>query len=433
MKIGFFTDFYLPQANGVATSVETYRIELEKLGHEVYVFAPAPGLRYREPSSRIIRFPAVKGLFFEEYLTSLFFPPQVMRKIDKLGLDIIHFHTPSQIGLLGAYYAMRKSKPLVTTYHTDLYEYVKHYPAVLPGIMALSLTSPFITGGGLSKYRATLSSVRPERNVQRWNQKIIAHGITQIHNLCDAVITPSVRIQKQLTLWHTRSQLAIIPTGCDAIPTTTEAINRAKRRHGIAETDRVILFVGRIGQEKNPDLLLKAFDQVAAKNSHAKLMLVGDGPDIERLRDQVELGRYADRIIWTGRVAHEDLGAYYGLAHLFAFPSLTDTQGLVLNEAAHAGLPLVLIDPLIDQVAVDHQNALLARVIPRDFAAKILEILNDDQLHDRMSARSLELATNFTATRQAEVMSKLYHQVITSHRSNPVPVEPTEDPTEIDL
>src|ERR1035437_5087340 len=135
MRIGFFTDFYRPQINGISFSIDTFREEMEKLGHEVYVFAPAPGLRrYKEKDKRVIRFPSLKGIFFDDYLTSLFFPPQALSKIEKLKLDIIHCHTPSQIGLLGVYFAVHSDTPLVMTYHTDLYEYVKHYPGVLPGI-----------------------------------------------------------------------------------------------------------------------------------------------------------------------------------------------------------------------------------------------------------------------------------------------------------
>ena len=80
----------------------------------------------------------------------MFFPPEAMLRIKRRKLDVIHFHTPSQIGLLGAYFALRNNIPLISTYHTDLYEYVSHYPQVLPGSIALSLLAPLITRGGLA-------------------------------------------------------------------------------------------------------------------------------------------------------------------------------------------------------------------------------------------------------------------------------------------
>jgi glycosyltransferase involved in cell wall biosynthesis len=174
--------------------MEDARREFEARGHEVYIFAPKPGPRYREASPRITRFPAVKGLFFDDYRCSLFYPPRARRQIDRLGLDLVHFHTPGQVGLFGAYYARRHGVPLVTTYHTDLYEYVTHYPGVLPGVIALSALAPLVTGGGAGQRRTSLSCVKPERSVDRWNQKIVERAMTLIHNHCDLVITPSVKM-----------------------------------------------------------------------------------------------------------------------------------------------------------------------------------------------------------------------------------------------
>ena len=142
MRIGMFTDYYLPVKTGVSTSVESFREQLELMGHEVFVFAPSDSIRVREENERIIRFPALKGLFVENYMTSVFFPPQQIRKIEKLNLDIIHFHDPSQIGLLGVHIALKNNIPLVSTYHTDLNEYIKSYPIMGPGFMLLSALAP---------------------------------------------------------------------------------------------------------------------------------------------------------------------------------------------------------------------------------------------------------------------------------------------------
>ena len=130
MRVGFFTDYYLPVRTGVSISVDTFRRQLEALGHEVFVFAPSDGLLVREEDDHIIRFPAIKGLFVENYMTSVFFPPQQVKRIEKLDLDIIHFHTPSQIGLLGVHVALKNDIRLVSTYHTDLHQYVTTYPTI---------------------------------------------------------------------------------------------------------------------------------------------------------------------------------------------------------------------------------------------------------------------------------------------------------------
>jgi 1,2-diacylglycerol 3-alpha-glucosyltransferase len=415
MRIGIFSDRYLPQTDGISFSIEHFRVELEKLGHEVYIFAPSPSWRYKERSKHIIRFAAVKGLFFDDWLTSVFFPPQALKEIEKLNLDIIHYQTPSQIGLLGAYYAIRNHIPLVTTYHTDLFEYVKHYPQVLPGSIALSLMAPIITGGGMGEYRQALASVTPERSVDKWNQKIVVHGLTLLHNHCDLVITPSRKIEKQLRSWKTTSRIEILPTGVDKITTTKREITLTRKKYGLKPSDKVILLVCRIGTEKNIDLLIKSFEIVANQLPEAKLVIAGPGDDLEHYQEQAAQTTCADRIIFTGFVDHHKLGSLYGAANVFAFPSVTDTQGMTVNEAACAGLPIVMVDREISEVMASGQNGYFARNAPRDFAAKLIAVLTNDKLHKRFSERSVELAAEVSASQQAAKLLRLYQETIERH------------------
>ena len=421
LKIGFFTDTYLPTRNGIGVSIETFREQLEALGHEVYVIAPSPGFRYKETSKRVIRFPSFKGLFFDDYLTSVFFPPQALRRIDKIKLDIVHYHTPGQVGLLGAYYAIRNKLPLVTTYHTDLYEYVIHYKSVLPGTIALSLMAPVITGGGLNDYRKSLSSIKPERNIDKWNQKIVERGITMIHNACDQVIAPSHKMEHQLQSWHAHSPITILPTGVDKITTSTEEIETWRRKLGLPEGTPVIIFVGRLGTEKNVALLVKAFEIVAHKLPEVRLLVVGGSGSLtvtagEAFMAESHAIANGDRIIFTGFVPHEKLGGLYGLSTVFAFPSLTDTQGLVLHEAAMAGLPIVMIDREITEIVRNGENGYYARATARNFAGKLLQVLQaSPERRANMSDRGIELASHFSAGKQAIKLLRLYQEVTERH------------------
>jgi 1,2-diacylglycerol 3-alpha-glucosyltransferase len=415
MRIGFFTDFFRPQINGVSYSIDTFRAELEAMGHEVYIFAPSPSLRYREKDPHVIRFPAIKGIFFEDYLTSVFFPPQAIRKIEKLNLDIVHYHTPSQIGILGAYFAIHNGVPLVTTYHTDLFEYVKHYPAVLPGTIALSLLAPVITGGGLDEYRSSLSSIRPERNVDRWNQKIVERGITMLHNHCDAVVAPSLKMKKQLQGWKTQSEIEIVPTGVEEITTNPADFTWLKRYQGISMGQEIVLFVGRLGGEKNVELVVRSFELVHKRRPSAKLVIVGQGPDEDRLKQLAAKLLPGDSYKFTGFIDRNRLGALYQIASVFAFASLTDTQGLVINEAACAGVPVVMVDHDITEVVKDNVNGLFAKNNPRDFSAKILRVLKNDHQRHQLSQNGRKLGAEFSPRHQAEKLLRLYQEVITRH------------------
>jgi len=416
MKIGIFTDRYLPQTDGISFSTETFRQELEKLGHEVYVFAPSPSWRYKDASSRIIRFPAIKGLFFADWLTGVYFPPQALKKIEHLKLDIIHCQSPSSIGLLGFYYGLHNHIPLATTYHTDLYEYRKHYPQILPGIMLLALMAPVITGGNTESYRLAMESVKPEKTVDKWNKKILVQGFTLFHNSCNLVIAPSKKMKTQLLKWKTKSRVEILPTGVDEITTTKAEIDSIRDKYNLNYSDKIVLLVCRIGTEKNIELLIEAFNTVGKTVPTAKLVIVGPGDDLSHYQKQAKASKYPNRIVFTGFVERRKLGAYYQLANVFAFPSLTDTQGMTVNEAACSGVPLVLVDREISEVLVDGENGFFANSKPKDFAAKIIKILSDDSLQKRMSKRSMQLGSEVSASKQAAKLLRLYQETIERYR-----------------
>ncbi len=416
MTIGIFSDSYLPSLDGVCYSIESFRKELEKRGHTVYIFAPAPGIRYKEKSPNITRFPAVKGIFYDDQLTSLYFPPEAMQRIKKKQLDVVHFQTPGQVGLLGAYYALRHRIPLISTYHTDLYEYVTHYPHVLPGTIALSLLAPFITRGGLDDLRTMISSIRPERSLDKWNKKMVVKGITMLHNHCDYVIAPSQKIERQLRSWGTTAPIRILPTGVDKITTTHQAVTAFRTRYGIAQTDKVVLYVGRLGPEKNLELLLSAFKLVLKDEDNAKLVMVGRHEHQKALESMaVSLG-IAGRTVFTGFIEHDKLGAAYESAHVFAFPSRTDTQSLALNEAARACLPIVMADREISQVMREGENGLFARSTPRDFSRKLLQLLQDDDSRRTMGKAGASLAAKFSAGAQTGQLERLYNSAIEARR-----------------
>src|ERR1700683_970652 len=415
MRIGLFTDRYLPQTDGVSVAVETMRIELEKLGHEVYILAPRPSWRYRERTSRIIRFAAVKGMFFEDYLMTFYFPPKATCQIDKLNLDIVHFQTPGQIGLLGAYYTIHAGKPLVTTYHTDLVEYIKHYPKVMVGVMALAALAPAVIDGRFEDYRKNLVAMMPKRNLAQWHEKVVVNGLTLLHNHCDLVIAPSEKIKQQLIRFQTRSRIEVLASGVDKITTNDESISHWREQLKYKASDKVIIFVGRIGTEKNLGLLIRAFNIVATREASARLLIIGTGDDLTFFKNLAADSPYSDRITFAGQIEHAKLGALYGLASVLGFPSTTETQCLVVKEAVAAGLPVVMVDRNITTAVMENENGYFARNSARDFASKLVKILSDARLHERFSQRSLQLAKRETAEKQTAELIKLYEEAIKHH------------------
>ena len=422
MRIGLFTDTYRPSINGIVFVVESLKRELENLGHEVYVFCPAKSmspskqaeLLNEDADSRIIRFPSIKGAFFDDYDTSVFFPPAVQRRIKELELDMVHVFTPSQIGLVGVKAAKKNNIPLVIQHCTDIYEFVDHYPAVLPGALALAgIVFPMSVRLRGHDLLEIAKLYKPRAGVTKWNKDIIESVITILYSKADAVIALCRKSCKQLKSWQYddyQYELVLMPNGVNALPRPTKTEVKAFREQwNLAEDDEIFGFVGRLGEEKNLPLLIKSFERhIAKKRPKAKLLFVGDFEYRKTLEEMAAATKYADRIIFTGAMPREKLGLAYSVLDVFAFPSLKDTQGWVLHEAAHAGLPIVLVDKELSEVVQDGVNGLIANDNPTSFGRSIITLLEDAEKRQEFGAVSKKLAAKFTESRQVKKLEKLY-------------------------
>lgn len=419
MRIGLFSDTYLPTTNGISYVLQIMQNRLEELGHEVYIFAPATNLRGEEPDDdeHVIRFPALEGVFFDEQLTSVFFPPRAMKKIKSLKLDVIHFFTPSQIGLMGAAAAIRGDVPLVGQYSTDLYHYVERYPNVLPGTIALSLLAPFVLKMTPRELIKMMGVFKPKRTVTAWHKNMVAKMHVMLHDECDAVIALSRKMQAQLDSWGSTTHTTLLPTGVDALPmASSKDVDDFRNKHGIKSSDKVILYVGRLSREKNLDLLLESFALMAKRRTDTKLMLVGDFDYRDTLEARAQELGVADLVVFPGRIKRENLGLAYGSAYAFAFPSTTDTQGLVVHEAAGAGLPLILCDEDVSEVFINGSTGLLAKPSAADFAKQLATLLDDNKLASKLGEAAKQRAGEFTEIGQMEKLEKLYEKCITEHK-----------------
>ncbi len=419
MRIGLFSDTYLPTTNGISYVLQIMQTKLEELGHEVYIFAPATNLRADEPddNDHIFRFPAIEGILFDEQLTSVFFPSRVLKKIKKLDLDVVHFFTPGQIGLLGAAAAIRLDLPLVSQYSTDVYHYVEQYPNVLPGTIALSLISPFVFKMTPRETIKMMGVFKPEKTITEWHKSMVARLHVMLHDNCDAVIALSRKMQHQIDSWGSTTETTLLPTGVDPIPKASEKdIAEFKSNHGITNTDKILLYVGRLSREKNLDLLVDAFKKISKCNNDVKLMFVGDFDYRKNLEERASDLGISDKVIFPGRILRNKLDVAYSSASIFLFPSTTDTQGLVVHEAAGASLPLILCDQEVSEVFVKDETGLLASEDPADFASQIQKLLDNPDLAKKLGMAAKKRAAQFSEIGQMEQLEKLYQKIIDEHK-----------------
>jgi glycosyltransferase involved in cell wall biosynthesis len=379
LRIGFFTDTYTPQINGVVTSVLLFADALERLGHEVYIFAPTP---YQDSDGdRIVRIPSVPFALQPEMRLASIYSQQAYTLARKAKLDIVHSHDPFSIGLFGLAVARRFEIPYVHTYHTLYPEYV-HY-------------------------------VWETKFTRAVAEKLSADWCDQ----CDLVLAPSTKIQKALVEWGATTRLELLPTGVDAARFATAdplAIATLRRKFAIPATDRLLTFVGRIGKEKNLDLLVEALAQIA--DPAARLLLVGNGPHRKQLEKHIKLLGVGDRVTFTGYLRGREVAAAYAASDMLFFASLSETQGLVIAEAMASGLPVVAVEDLaIGDAVTDGVNGFLTPESPEALAAAADRVLADPDLRARMGAESRRRAEELSIDKMATRLASLYAEMIATH------------------
>ena len=422
MRIGLFTDSYRPAQNGVVVVVDVTRRELEKMGHEVYVFAPSANLLNQvaevdKNDDHLIHFPTIRGAGFKEGQLSVFFPPHLLNKVRDLKIDVLHFFTAGQMALFCCYAARKTGAALIGQHCTDTYEYSDSYKLLKVGYAAMCALMPAAVEM-TPKQRLDFATLYAfKKDSDNWGKRLVAGMLALWYQACDSVIAVSKKSAQQLQMIADRNDvtlnLSIIPTGVNPpSPVTDDEIDTFRREFNIQPDDEVIIYFGRLGQEKNLAMLIPTIERVLQKRPKAKLVYAGDWEYRATLEKLAFESPARDRIVFTGRYERSQIGILNAISKIYVFPSLTDTQGLAVTEAAYGGLPIVLCDPLAPAAFEEDGNGLVAKNDPDDFADKLLQILDNKSLYRRFSKHSKELASELTEQRQTEKVVELYRQAL---------------------
>jgi glycosyltransferase involved in cell wall biosynthesis len=378
MRIGLFTNNYLPFRGGVTTAVETLRQGLEAQGHRAWVFAPAWSGPHDDPAY-VFRYLSVPAPTYPGFAVPLPFSRRLSRAARELDLDIFHAQHPFLLGVTARRLARSQGRPLVFTYHTR-YEKYAHYvplPEPLVASLAVRLASRFAGSA-------------------------------------DLVIAPSARIAESLADLGVRAPIAVVPTGVPLDLFRPGDRGEARQRLGLDEDAPLCLYVGRLDREKSVERVIDAFGSIALVVSGARLLLVGQGSHETALRRLAGASPARSAIRFAGSVAREELPPYYQAADLFLFASETETQGLVLAEAHACGLPAVAVRASgVDEVVRDGETGLLTKAEVEELADAAIGLLLDAPRRSAMALAARALATSdFSAARQVEVMVGHYRRLL---------------------
>ena len=406
-----FTDNYGPGSNGLMFAVQQLEGNLLDAGHEVIVVAPeakGPNPHHGRPGRTEIRLPSVRVPKMPTRVASGRKFDRTIDRIGELAPDVIHVHGFGTVGVLGTWAARRLGIPLMITWHTDFDAYADHYSAVLPMLTGvLRAFARFTRGEFVSAEDIRLAEIRYEDR---------GRSTASLLSVCEKMLetaalitTPSPKTANRLRLITPNANIRVLPNGVDPLPPGPPPIPHPD--------GPMVLYAGRIAPEKGIPLLAEAFELVHAQRPDARLCIVGDWQRYTRIKKVLAEGRAAGRIILPGEQKRDALGAFYGMADVFAFPSLTDTQALVLHEAALAGLPIVSVDHELTLVVEPGVNGEITRPTPASLAAGIMRVIDrlpDEEWRAHASARSVELASQWSIESQAAEMLRLYGELAES-------------------
>jgi glycosyltransferase involved in cell wall biosynthesis len=197
--------------------------------------------------------------------------------------------------------------------------------------------------------------------------------LRRFHNATLCTIVPTADLRDELAGLGFEN-LLIVARGVDTRlfnPARRDPLLRAMWR---AEPDDLVaVCVGRVAPEKNLELLLETYEAMRAVNARAKLVVVGDGPERNKL-----VARHPN-VVFSGARTGTDLAAHYASADMFLYPSLTETYGNVTVEALSSGIGVIAFRyAAAAQHIRDGENGITVPYGDRDgFIRAALDLMSD--------------------------------------------------------
>ena len=374
-------DVYKAHVSGVTHYVELNKRYLEKAGHEVYVFTFGdPQSQDLEP--RVVHSPGLPLLDTGYHVSFTYSRPA--KKLLQ-SMDIVHVQHPFVSGRLALHYCQPLYIPIVFTNHTRYDLYAQAYLPILP---------TEISGTLLQAY------------MPRFCQEM------------SLVISPSEGMAEILRRMGVSSPIEVIPNGVELDRFYT-AKPLARQDFGYEQEDVLVVYAGRVANEKNLGFLLRAFAGVAAALDSAHLLVIGGGskPIEAELHQQVADIGLDERVRFTGMVAYDDLPSYLLMCDLFATASVTEVHPLSVIEGMACGLPIMgIVSPGVSDTVEDGKTGFLATEDLPGFTAKLMRMCLDAPLRRRMGEAARQASAQYSIERTNRLLREHYERLVYASR-----------------
>lgn len=383
MKIGIFTNNYLPNPYGVTRSIETFRNELGRQGNEVFIFAPF-WKGYKDNDSNVFRYPSIDIEIKFRFPLAVPFSWKMRKIIKKLDLDIIHAQHPNLLGGVAMKWARRKKIPLIFTWHTLYDQYTNFVPFIPPKISA----------------------------------NYIIKKAVDFANKSDVVIVPTDSIIPILRKWGVKNKNIIpIASGVLEEEFVDSDRNKIRERYSIKDDETVLLMVSRLTSEKNVEFVFRSVRNILNKEK-VKFLVVSNGYLMPKLKEFCSKENISEKVIFCGEVKREEIKNYFAAADIFVYGSKSETQGMIITEAMYMGLPVVALNATgINSLVLNKGNGFLVSENEKEFEVAVLKLINDKDLREKFSETSARIAKmKFTSSVCTSRMLEVYQEAIANYK-----------------
>jgi 1,2-diacylglycerol 3-alpha-glucosyltransferase len=363
--------------SGVTNYIDINKRYLEKLGNEVFVFTFG-NEDHQDDEVNVIRSPGLPVLDTGYYI-NLRYSKKARQIVNTM--DVVHVHHPFLSGQLALRYCRQLGIPIVFTNHTRYDLYAQAYLPGVPDVVGIT---------ALQAYLPTFC------------------------RSCDLVIAPSPGMREVLIGFGVDSPIEVVPNGVD-LDRFCESVKPKERSiWGIKSDDVVMVYVGRLGPEKNLPFLLRSFAGTAQAYDNVHLLIVGSGPEEDNLMDRVRHMGITDHVHFTGMVPYDEVPSFLEMADVFVTASITEVHPLSVIEAMAAGLPVLGIkSPGVGDTIQDGLTGyLVADADLASFTAKMVRMVVDQELRIRMSEQARQASHVYHIAHTSRVMLDIYQKVI---------------------
>ena len=396
MKILIAADLYWPTINGVATATRNLVRGLADHGHEVVVIAPSQSLGPYEEWDGNYLIKRVAAIPFPFYQNTRFSPgPQreVKKIIREFQPDVIHIMMVLGIGLSARTYGLRYNIPIVATNHAMPDNLVEN----------MRLLSP----------------------VSRPINYIFTEYGSRFHAKVDYITLPT---QEAIAMFGESAARLEVPI--EAISNGID-LSRFKPlsadpeiydKFSIPEGVDIVSYIGRLDAEKHVSVLIKAYNSIQSDSNH--LLIVGDGTDVERLKNLVFSLKIDHKVTFTGRVSDDEIVQLHRVGQVFCMPSPVELQCISLLEAMASGLPAVAVDVgAVKELCQNGINGIICKTDDEIAVSNALKtILDSPELRETYGKKSLLIA----ATHNIDYTIKRYEQIYNDVTARKKPIWPQQ-------